>query len=93
MKNNLSFSCIYQKDFIPLSSDKLNQLKSKIMKTIVTLKTNRDYYDAKECAENSMSVGEFMDMLSNYPSDAKIVFSNDNGYTYGVVGNIAIKVN
>jgi hypothetical protein len=66
----------------------------KIMKKpIVTLKTNRDYYSAKECAENSMSVGEFMDMLSNYPSDAKIVFSNDNGYTYGVVGNIAIKVN
>ena len=56
------------------------------MKPIVTLKTNRDYYDAKECAENSMSVGEFMEMLSNYPSDAKIVFSNDNGYTYGVVG-------
>lgn len=69
------------------------QIKSKVMKPIVTLKTNRDYYDAKECAENSMSVGEFMDMLSNYPSDAKIVFSNDNGYTYGVVGNIAIKHN
>lgn len=65
----------------------------KVMKPIVTLKTNRDYYDAKECAENSISVGEFMDMLSNYPTDAKIVFSNDNGYTYGVVGNIAIKVN
>ena len=63
------------------------------MKPIVILKTNRDYYDAKECAENSMSVGEFMDVLSNYPSDSKIVFSNDNGYTYGVVGNIAIKVN
>ena len=63
------------------------------MKPIVTLKTNRDYYSAKECAENSISVGEFMDMLSNYPSDAKIVFSNDNGYTYGVVGNIAIKAN
>jgi hypothetical protein len=70
-----------------------NQLKNKVMKPIVTLKTNRDYYDAKECAENSMSVGEFMDMLSNYPNDAKIVFSNDNGYTYGVVGNIAIKNN
>ena len=70
-----------------------NQLKNKVMKPIVTLKTNRDYYDAKECAENSISVGEFMDMLSNYPSDAKIVFSNDNGYTYGVVGNIAIKNN
>lgn len=56
------------------------------MKPIVTLKTNRDFYDAKECAENSLSVSEFMDMLSNYPSDAKIVFSNDNGYTYGVVG-------
>jgi hypothetical protein len=70
-----------------------NLHKNKVMKPIVTLKTNRDYYDAKECAENSISVGEFMDMLSNYPSDAKIVFSNDNGYTYGVVGNIAIKVN
>lgn len=65
----------------------------KTMKPIVTLKTSRDYYNAKECAENSMSVGEFMDMLSNYPSDAKVVFSNDNGYTYGVVGKIAIKVN
>lgn len=65
---------------------------NKIMKPIVTLKTNRDYYDAKECAENSMSVGEFMDMLSNYPSDAKIVFSNDNGYTYGVVGNTQLKL-
>lgn len=63
------------------------------MKPIVTLKANRDFYDAKECAENSMSVGEFMDMLSNYPSDAKIVFSNDNGYTYGVVGYFTIKVN
>ena len=56
------------------------------MKPIVTLKTNRYSYDAKECAENSMSVGEFMNMLSNYPNDAKIIFSNDNGYTYGVVG-------
>ena len=63
------------------------------MKPIVALKTNRDYYDAKECAENSMSVGEFTDMLSNYPSDSKIVFSNDNGYTYGAVGNNTIKVN
>jgi predicted site-specific integrase-resolvase len=56
------------------------------MKPIITLKTNRDYYEAKECAENSMTVGEFMDMLSTYPNDAKIVFSNDNGYTYGTVG-------
>jgi hypothetical protein len=62
------------------------------MKPIVTLKTNRDYYDAKECAENSISVGEFMDMLSNYPSDAKIVFSNDNGYTYGVVSTNTFKI-
>ena len=62
------------------------------MKPIVTLKTSRDYYDAKECAEYSMSVGEFMDMLSNYPSDAKIVFSNDNGYTYGIVDNNTFKI-
>ena len=41
------------------------------MKQIITLKTTRDYYEAKECAENSMTVGEFMDMLKTYPNDAK----------------------
>ena len=30
-------------------------------------------------------------MLYICPSDAKVVFSNDNGYTYGNLGNNTIK--
>ena len=59
---------------------------------IVTLKTSRDYYDIKDCAEYSLSVAEIMDILSRCPEDAKVVFSNDNGYTYGIVDNNTIKV-
>ena len=61
------------------------------MEQIVTLKTNRDFYDVKECAEHSLSVAEFMDILSQYPSDAKVVFSNDNGYTYGRLYELTFK--
>lgn len=63
------------------------------MEQIVTLKTSRDYYDAKECAEYSISVEELMEILSRCPNGAKVVFSNDNGYTYGIVDNNTIKVN
>ena len=55
------------------------------MVQIISVKTTRDYYDVQECAENSLSVAEVMDILSTYPDDAKIVFSNDNGYTYGIL--------
>lgn len=62
------------------------------MEQIVTLKTSRDYYNAKECAEYSISVEELMEILSRCPNDAKVVFSNDNGYTYGIVDNNTIKI-
>ena len=61
------------------------------MKDIVALRTNRDYYDVREAAEYSLTVDEVIDMLSNYPGDAKVVFSNDNGYTYGVVSDNTVK--
>lgn len=53
---------------------------------IVILKTNRTYYDATECAnDGTMTVSELINELENYPSDAKVMFSNDNGYTYGYI--------
>ena len=55
------------------------------MSKIVILKTNRSYYDSKEAAEYSMTVGELIDELEHHPSDAKIIFSNDRGYTYGTI--------
>lgn len=61
------------------------------MKDIVALRTNRDYYDVREAAEYSLTVNELIDILSNYSGDAKVVFSNDNGYTYGVVSDNTVK--
>lgn len=53
---------------------------------IVTLNTNREEYDIRDAAAGSMTVRELIDELErNYNEDDKIVFSNDNGYTYGYV--------
>lgn len=57
---------------------------------IVKLNTSRDDYSIKNTAEASISVGELIDLLRGYDSDMKIVFSNDNGYTYGVIGENSI---
>ena len=54
---------------------------------IVTLNTNRSEYDIRDAAACSMTVRELIDELEcNYNENDKIVFSNDNGYTYGYVG-------
>lgn len=57
---------------------------------IVKLETNRDAYSIKDAAEASISVGELIDLLRGYDSDMKVVFSNDNGYTYGAIGENSI---
>lgn len=54
---------------------------------IVTLNTNRSEYDIRDAAAHSMTVRQFIDELEcNYNDTDKIVFSNDNGYTYGYIG-------
>ena len=53
---------------------------------IVTLNANRSEYDIRDAAERSITVGELIEELEfNYNKGDKIVFSNDNGYTYGYV--------
>ena len=53
------------------------------METIVTLEATRTDYSAKEAALSSLTVGELISYLQEYDEDSKVVFSNDNGYTYG----------
>lgn len=55
------------------------------MQEIVTIETNRSEYNAERAAENSCTVQELIDRLSDMDPKAKVVFSNDNGYTYGYV--------
>ena len=55
------------------------------MINVIELLASRDYYDAETAAKHSITVGELINELRNYDEDTKIIFSNDNGYTYGVV--------
>ena len=56
------------------------------MEKITILKTNRYEYSIKEAADNSITVRELIEYLQyNTDLDSRIVFSNDNGYTYGYI--------
>lgn len=55
------------------------------MERIVILKTNRSEYDIRDAAKYSITVAELIRELENHDEDARVVFSNDNGYTYGYV--------
>jgi hypothetical protein len=52
---------------------------------IITLSTRRSDYSIKEAAEDSMTVEELIEELRYLPGDCKVVFKNDNGYTYGYI--------
>ena len=52
---------------------------------IITISTNRSDYDIKGAAEDSMTVEELIEELRYLPGDCKVVFKNDNGYTYGYI--------
>lgn len=57
------------------------------MQRIVILEANKSEYDIRDAASRSMTVRQLIDELEcNYNENDKIVFSNDNGYTYGYVG-------
>lgn len=52
------------------------------MKNVLFFETERYAYAAEECT-NTMTVGELIGFLEMYNDDTLIMFSNDNGYTYG----------
>lgn len=50
--------------------------------TYITLETKRNGYAPDQCGK-TMTVQELIDCLEEFDPDAKVYFSNDNGYTYG----------
>lgn len=54
------------------------------MKKALCLESQRDGYNLNQLSAN-MTVGKFIDLLRDYPSDMPIFFSNDNGYTFGEI--------
>lgn len=55
------------------------------MKRVITIKTNRSYYDIEDATNEAITIGELIDILKHYDEDDKVIFSNDNGYTYGYI--------
>lgn len=53
------------------------------MRSAVVFEATRDGYSIDQIAGRAMTVGELIDMLSDYDEDALFVLSHDNGYTYG----------
>lgn len=62
------------------------------METIVKLRTNKDEYDIRNASEYSYTVGQVIDILSRCPQNAKIVFDNDRGHTFGAIDSATIRV-
>jgi len=52
---------------------------------IITLSVNRSHYSIEGAADESMTVAELIEELRYLPGDCKVVFKNDNGYTYGYI--------
>ena len=44
----------------------------------------RDGYAPEQCNE-TITVGEMIDILKQYDDDTEIYLKNDNGYTYGSI--------
>ena len=62
------------------------------METIVKLKVTRDEYDIRNASKYSISVSELFEILERCPQNAKIVFDNDNGFTFGEISSNTIRV-
>lgn len=57
----------------------------------VFIEGNRDCYHPKQKEDKTMTVGELISTLQDYPEDAKVFLRNDNGYTYGSISSYDIQ--
>jgi len=53
----------------------------------IKFETSRIGYSAEQAEEwkTALTVGELIEVLSQYDKDRKVFFSNDDGYTYGSI--------
>ena len=61
-------------------------------KQYLVIDTHADEYGAEECYPSTMTVGELISLLENYPCDMKVVvgnniqsYKNNDWYTYGYI--------
>lgn len=54
------------------------------MKKVLYINGNRNGYSPDQCGR-TLTVGELLDILSEFDEDRAIYLRNDNGYTYGSI--------
>ena len=60
---------------------------------MVLFHTQRTDYSAQEAGKFTLTIGELIKELKMFDEDEKIVFCNDNGYTYGKIDeNLLVEV-
>lgn len=52
---------------------------------VITISTNRSGYSIDQVIDETITVDELIEELRYLPGDCKVVFKNDNGYTYGYI--------
>ena len=60
--------------------------------TAILLNTKRTGYSVNQILDNkyTLTVQELIDCLSDFDPDSPILFSNDNGYTFGELNDYTI---
>ena len=54
-------------------------------KSAVVFEAPRDGYTIKQIEDKALTIGEVIDILSQFDEDDLFVLSHDNGYTYGSI--------
>ncbi len=54
------------------------------MKKVLFIEGNRNGYDPDQCGR-TLTVGELIELLSDYDEESFVYLRNDNGYTYGSI--------
>jgi hypothetical protein len=62
------------------------------MDSVVKFKTHRSDYDIRESMSQAITVNDLIAILECYPSDAKVVFDNDSGYTFGGITGSCVRL-
>lgn len=53
---------------------------------VLYLNAKRNGYLPDQCDDgNTMTVGDLIDLLEQYPDDERVFLKHDNGYTYGSI--------
>ena len=58
---------------------------------MVIIDTERSAYSAEEAGKKSITVGELIEILSEYDEDDVVITGHDNRYTYGHIESYSVE--